>query len=241
MAVSIGLIQKAHEYSSEPGRERSDGVSDSSENLRKEIVEGLLYSHHRANANTSKTLEAASFAYALIELLIEKGLLTEAELNERKQKVAQRLAEKFREKGMGVLRQDPEEDKYTFNQVVKIDCENRLHLCKAACCRLSFALSKQDVEEGIVKWDLGRPYMIAQDQDGYCRHLERCSSGCTIYKQRPVACRAYDCRNEKRIWVDFEKKLVNPNLEKLFQQQATEPVEAEASAEIPQEKEISGA
>ena len=65
--------------------------------------------------------------------------------------------------------------------------------------------------------------------------------GHLLYRRRPVACRAYDCRNEKRIWVDFEKKLVNPNLEKLFQQQATEPVEAEASAEIPQEKEISGA
>lgn len=193
------------------------------EALRQEIAGGLLYNHHRAGANTSKTLEVTSFAYALIELLIEKGLLTEEELNERKRKVAGRLTEKFRDNGMGVIRQDPEYDKYTFDSAPKIDCENRVHLCKAACCRLVFALSKQDVEEGIVKWDLARPYLIAKDQDGYCRHLDRCASRCTVYQQRPVPCRAYDCRNDKRIWLDFEQKIVNPDLEKVFQPQTAEP------------------
>jgi hypothetical protein len=31
-------------------------------------------------------------------------------------------------------------------------------------------------------------------------------------------CRAYDCRNDKRIWADFERKIVSPELENLFQQ-----------------------
>ena len=39
---------------------------------------------------------------------------------------------------------------------------DRVHLCKASCCRLPFALSRQDVEEGIVRWDLGQPYLIDQ-------------------------------------------------------------------------------
>lgn len=30
-------------------------------NLRQEVAEGLLYAHSRLNANTSKTLETASF------------------------------------------------------------------------------------------------------------------------------------------------------------------------------------
>jgi len=201
-------------------------IDNGAEALRQEVVGGLLYAHHRAGANTAKTLEVTVFAYALIELLLEKGLVTEAELNERKQQVAERLTEQFRAKGMGVLRQEPEYDKYTFDRGATIDCESRLPLCKAACCRLDFALSKQDVEEGIVKWDLARPYRIAKDGDGYCRHLDRCASRCTIYAHRPVPCRAYDCRNEKRIWLNFEQRIINPELEDLFQRSTTDQAES---------------
>jgi hypothetical protein len=187
------------------------------DDLRQEIVEGLRYVHHQLGANTGKALEIASFLYALIELLMNKGLLTEGELNERKVEVAKRLVAKFREVGMGAMFQDPEHDKYTFTEKeVKIDCENRIPVCKAACCRLNFALSRQDIEEGIVKWDLGRPYMIAHDADGYCRHLDRKGCHCTVYANRPVPCRAYDCRKDKRIWADFKNRIINPNLDDLF-------------------------
>jgi hypothetical protein len=185
--------------------------------LRQEIVEGFRYVHHQLGANTGKALETASFLYALIELLMQKGLLTEGELNEKKVEVATRLVEKFRQLGMGAVFQDPEHDKYTLTEKeVKIDCENRLPLCKAACCQLNFALSRQDIEEGIVKWDLGRPYMIAHDADGYCRHLDCQACRCTVYANRPVPCRAYDCRKDKRIWADFDKRIINPNLADLF-------------------------
>jgi hypothetical protein len=100
-----------------------------------------------------------AFAYALIELLIDKGVLTEEELNERKRKVGERLVEKLKGDGMGVMLQGSEVDKYKFEGGATIDCENRVHLCKAACCRLGFALSRQDIEERVVKWDLSRPYM----------------------------------------------------------------------------------
>jgi Fe-S-cluster containining protein len=190
---------------------------ETTEELREELVEGLRYVHHQLGANTGKALETASFLYALIELLMKKGLLTEQELNAQKVEVAKRLVEKFRERGMGAVFQDPEHDKYAFaEKEVKIDCENRIPLCKAACCRLNFALSRQDIDEGIVKWDLGRPYMIAHDSDGYCRHLDRKGCRCTVYANRPVPCRAYDCRKDKRIWADFENRVINPNLEEIF-------------------------
>ncbi|HEX8652915.1 MAG TPA: YkgJ family cysteine cluster protein [Pyrinomonadaceae bacterium] len=185
--------------------------------LREEIAGGLLYCHHRANANTSKALEASAFAYALIELLIEKGLLTEEELNERKREVGERLVEKFRQSGMTVELQESAIDKYEFQEGPQIDCENRVHLCKAACCRLRFPLSEQDLEEGIVKWDLPHPYLIARRKDGYCSHLAEGSCHCTVYENRPLPCRVYDCRKDERIWADFEKRIVSPGLEKLFQ------------------------
>lgn len=192
------------------------------ERLRDELARGLLYLHSRANANTSKTLEVAAFAYALIELLSERGIIAIAEVDERKKVVGQRLVELFAEKGMGVALTKDEQDKYSYHNEVHIDCENRVHLCRASCCRLRFALSVQDVEEGSVKWDLGRPYMIRQGFDGYCHHFERQTQGCGIYNSRPVVCRGYDCRDDKRIWLDFEKKIINPDLESLFEQAAQE-------------------
>ena len=186
--------------------------------LRQEIAGGLLYCHDRANSNTSRTLEVTAFAFALIDVLIEKGLLTEEELNERKREMGARLVEKFNNDGMTVEIQDSKIDKYKFDGGPTIDCENRIHLCKAACCRMRFPLSPQDLEEGIVKWDLPRPYVIARGPDGYCSHLERGGSGgCTIYANRPLPCRAYDCREDQRIWADFENRIISPELEKLFQ------------------------
>ena len=189
---------------------------------RQEVAGGLLYCHSRLNANTSKLLESASFLYALVELLTEKGFVGLEELEDKKREVAERLLESFLDKGMGVAMQEDERDKYTFDETVEIDCENRVHLCKAACCRMSFALSQQDVEEGVVKWDLGRPYLIAQDTDGYCRHLDRKTSCCTIRDQRPLPCRGYDCRKDKRVWTDFEQMIINPDLDRLFDQAETE-------------------
>ena len=184
--------------------------------LRDEVARGFEYSHHRANTNTGKLLEVTSFAYSMIELLSEKGLISLEELDERKREVSARIAERFQQTGMGVVHSEPEVDKYQFGDTAEIDCESRLPICRAACCRLQFALSRQDVEEGVVGWEFGRPYMIKQGTDGYCDHLDREGCRCTVYDQRPVACRGYDCRTDTRIWADFEKRIPSPELERLF-------------------------
>ena len=204
--------------------EKTDGAQDCEavngslaklvENLRQEVVKGFLDSHDRSKQNAVKALEVASFCYALIELLKEKGVITVEEVDDRKTIVSQRLVKKFADQGVGVVAlQDFKEDKYTFEKEVTIDCESRVHLCGAACCRLDLALSRQDIEEGIVKWDLGRPYLIAKEADGHCRHLDRATRQCTVWRHRPIPCRGYDCRTDERIWLDFEKRIINPNLE----------------------------
>jgi Fe-S-cluster containining protein len=198
------------------GFESAQPTASQLEDLRNDVAGGLMYSHSRENANTSKVLEVASFSYALIELLMERGLISVEELDQRKRAVGARLVEKFAEKGMGVALTDDEKDKYVYDGAVQIDCENRLSLCRGACCRLSFALTVQDLEEGAVKWELGRPYMVRRDADGYCHHLEREHKRCGIYDQRPIVCRSYDCRKDKRIWTDFENRIVSPDLENLF-------------------------
>lgn len=196
----------------------SKDYDSSLEKIRSEVAGGLRYTHTRANANTGNLLEIASFAYAAIELLTEKGLLDITELDERKRAVAGRLVKKFINEGMGLTYQEKEQDKYQF-EAAQIDCEARLPLCKAACCKMGFALSKQDVEEGIVKWNFTRPYLIERGEDGYCVHMNRDRLNCTIHSHRPVPCRGYDCRADKRIWADFEAKIVSPELEKLLEEQ----------------------
>ena len=183
---------------------------ESGKDFRQEMTEALLYTHNRLSANTAKILESSAFLYALIELLSEKMGITMEELDERRRVMSDRLAAEFRARGMGAMLQEPEYDKYNFEGGVKIECEDRVHLCKASCCRLQFAISTQDIREGIIRWNLGRPYMIEQGMDSYCIHFERGKCRCTVYENRPVLCRAFDCRNDKRIWLDFEKKIPNP-------------------------------
>ena len=183
---------------------------ESGKDFRREMTEALLYTHNRLSANTAKILESSAFLYALIELLSEKVGITIEELDERKRVVSDRLTAEFRARGMGAMLQEPEYDKYNFEGGVEIECEGLVHLCKASCCRLLFAISTQDIREGIIRWNLGRPYMIEQGMDSYCIHFERGKCRCTVYENRPVLCRAFDCRNDKRIWLDFEKKIPNP-------------------------------
>lgn len=179
----------------------------------KEVLRGLVYSHNRANANTTELHQTAVTIHAVVEMLIERGVLDRETLDARRKAAAEHLRQHYLERGMAVAVQEFGLSKYQFQGGAVIDCENRLHLCKAACCKLPFALSKEDVEEGSVRWDLGRPYVIAHGQDHYCVHLDQEQHTCGIYAQRPIPCRGYDCRQDKRIWVDFDNMVINPRIE----------------------------
>lgn len=99
------------------------------------------------------------------------------------------------------------DDKYEA-EAADVPCGELIPLCKAACCRLTFALSTQDLDEGIIRWDYGQPYLIRQRaSDGYCVHNDPASGGCTVHPARPRVCRVYDCRQDERIWIDFERRI----------------------------------
>ena len=34
---------------------------------------------------------------------------------------------------------------------------------------------------------------------------------CQVHAYRPYVCRAYDCRNDKRIWLDFDQMIPAPD------------------------------
>lgn len=179
---------------------------------RSEVIQGLLYAHTRSNLNTIEVHRARAAIEALVELLVSRGVLDRDEYEACRARADERLRKTYVDQGMAVAIQERETSKYELQESVSIDCESRVHLCKAACCRLSFALSKEDVEEGVVRWDLGRPYFIARDSVGCCVHLDAETRACGVYGQRPVPCRTYDCRRDERIWIDFDKQIPNPRV-----------------------------
>ena len=101
-------------------------------------------------------------------------------------------------------------DKYDMTGAPPIDCDARYHLCKARCCMFKIELTAADVEEGKLRWDLEQPYLLRKDADGQCTYIDRATGGCNVYQHRPATCRQYDCRADKRVWIDFEKRIPAP-------------------------------
>ena len=122
---------------------------------------------------------------ALSDLLVERGLLDREEIEARKQAAAQALQREYLSQGMGTAMQDFGVSKYQFHLSAEVDCASKIHLCRAACCRLPLALSREDVREGVMQWDPGQPYMIARGEDGFCVHMDCETARRTVYEQRP--------------------------------------------------------
>ena len=179
-----------------------------------QITRGIGHVNEQVNELAQQLFVAATEIGALSNLLQERGLITKEDLKAQRTVVAKRLRVIFQEKQIGVKIDTRVPDKYAIpaDALPQIDCENRIPLCRAACCSMRFALSTQDIEEGVMRWDLGQPYRNRVGPDGRCVHQHRTNCGCTIYPHRPGVCRLYDCRKDARIWRDFENRVINPDL-----------------------------
>jgi Fe-S-cluster containining protein len=167
---------------------------------------GLRFSHAVDMQTKQRLGELSSTVYAVIETLVARGVLPVEDYDKRRQEAVKREAARPRDNEyLPVLSDVP--DKYKLTDLPQIDCEARIPLCKARCCTLTFPLSTQDLDERVVRWDYGRPYYIGRKPDGYCIHIDDKSRGCGVYNHRPGICRTYDCRNDRRIWQDFEKRI----------------------------------
>ena len=100
-------------------------------------------------------------------------------------------------------------DKYQVASA-DIDCASRIPLCKARCGNMEVTLSAQDVLEGGIPFDLMEPYALPRDPDTKKCVCMADDGQCSIYERRPGACRAYDCRHDQRVWLDFDAKIPAP-------------------------------
>jgi hypothetical protein len=174
------------------------------------LAGGLRFANLMCSVNQEAIKSDKAILHSLVEVLISKGVVHLHELDERKAKVIESLNNNGEQTPNVHLVETA--DKYAAENQVVAECKDCLPVCRAVCCKFWFALSVQDLEERILKWDYSRPYGIAQGKDGYCAHLDRSNLACTIYQTRPLVCRTYDCRHDPRIWRDFEKKVLNPDL-----------------------------
>ena len=99
------------------------------------------------------------------------------------------LMQKMMEMGIGAVY--GQEDEGVPDALV--NCEANIQSCGAKCCKLQFALTKEEVQKKIYKHNPSRPFFIARDQDGYCPHLDRGTLRCAVWSHRPLRCRRYDC------------------------------------------------
>ncbi|MCX6674685.1 MAG: YkgJ family cysteine cluster protein [Methanothrix sp.] len=170
-----------------------------------QITEGMKFTNVMSMKLKMQHLETMVDLNALIDLLISKGFISSREFGQRREMSRRSLEEEFARDPLQVVL-DPTPDKYSV-QSVSVNCSKRMDLCKGRCCMLSVPLSAQDLEEGIVQCNYGMPFTVAVSERGYCIHFDMDGKRCTIYENRPVVCRTYNCRDDNRIWQDFEAEI----------------------------------
>jgi hypothetical protein len=177
---------------------------------REEVERGLRLLNHLVSTMRDELLQVSAQVVALTRELEERGAIEEESLLEtlpdqvRAARVADETAAPLR-----IELSDHRRDKYTV-AIPPVPCAELLPICRARCCTLPFRLSTQDLDGGHVRWDYGRPYWNLRRPDGYCVHNDAGGHGCSVYAERPAPCRAFDCRGDERIWLDYDKRIPAP-------------------------------
>jgi hypothetical protein len=198
-------------------------VSDRDElrELDEQTRRGSLFAQAVASDQIARANQTEAAVYGLIDLLIAKGALTAEEVTAAIEQTGADMRDAGRQATLEVIVRD--DGSAPAVSAGEIDCAARIPFCQAACCRLRWPLTLEEVESGPVQWDLGRPFLNRHAAHGYCHRFDTGSHGCTVYEQRPPPCRQYSCAGDDRIWLDFEHML--PNTEWIEGHQARSPVE----------------
>lgn len=173
--------------------------------LERQVERSSFFTHTLVSQFADRVNELEPMLYGLIDRLIARGVVTEDEVLAAGTASRDELAERGEAMNPGLaVRVDD-----AAATPVAVDCDRRMPICHAVCCRLSFALTVEEIESGTVRWDLGQPYYIRHEADGRCTHIDRASGGCSIYERRPQVCRTYSCAGDTRIWKDFDRMVLN--------------------------------
>ena len=195
--------------------------------LDEQTRRGSLYAQAVASGQMDRANQTEAAVYGLIDLLIQKGALSEAEVTAAIAQTRDDMRAAGRHASLEVIVRD--DNPAPAVSAEEIDCAARIPFCKASCCKMRWPLTLEEVESGPVSWDLGRPFFNRHAAHGYCHRFAPESHGCTVYGQRPQPCRQYSCRDDDRIWLDFDNMV--PNAEWIDGAEERGPVELFLSAQ----------
>jgi Fe-S-cluster containining protein len=178
--------------------------------VAEDVEGGLRFLHLMMIQSRAQLSELTATVNALTEQLVVQGALPMEQFHRRRYLTVLRENERIAAED-ATIEVSEAADKYALTNLPDIDCEARIPLCGARCCMSDFLLSVQDLDERVVRWEYARPYRVAQRaEDGHCVHNDPGSGACAVYDQRPAACRVFDCRNDPRIWIDFDRRIPAP-------------------------------
>lgn len=175
--------------------------------LERQLERSSIRSQRLFNRSFERVSELESILLGLVDLLVAREVVAEADLEPAAEQIRVELAERAEDRDHVVALRA--EEPAAARPEVLVDCAARLPICGAVCCRLAVTLSAPEVESGRLRWDLGRPYLLRREADGMCSHNDRSSGACGVYAERPQPCRAYSCAGDDRIWTDFEAMELN--------------------------------
>ena len=172
--------------------------------LENQMIRGQLNTHHTLSDISERINDIEAFVFGINDALIEKNVMSSKFLFKKIEQVKRNMMDAGETANAGVaLRKDN-----NIPETEAVNCSERMHICKSICCKLNFPLNAEEVESGIVKWDLGKPYYIRHNSCGYCSHRGE-QGQCGVYENRPIVCKTYSCAGDERIWKDFDNMVLN--------------------------------
>ena len=183
-----------------------ENVQDKTQELETQMERAGVFTHQELATLSAQLHDTATFVYGLIDYLTEKGMVVPDELKSVIASVKSEMEERNVQHKPQIFIRD---DSKTGAEYTPVDCETRRPVCKSICCKLNFPLTQVEIEAGHIKWDLGRPYHIRKQKNGFCTHFEMEKRCCGVYENRPGICRRYTCANDNRIWKDFDNMILN--------------------------------
>jgi hypothetical protein len=174
--------------------------------LERQLEREGLFLHSRLTELNIHAYDTDAAVVDLVELLLAKGVLQDGDLTPATRAVRAPLEGRAM-RGLQVAIRDSSRDAEAVEP--EINCAERMPYCHAICCSLMFPLTREEIEAGQIKWDLGQPYLIRHEADGYCTHCDPETRRCGVYEIRPQPCRNFTCKDDPRIWIDFENMVPN--------------------------------
>lgn len=168
------------------------------------ILAGMSSFHADMVRHHQVEFEQAVIVQCLLQVLMTKGYVNKEELDAVFPNMARAVEEVRAKQITGPRSASLPAD---TPEPTDLDCSAHHADCHAACCTsFNVFLTSEEAASNKYHWDVALPYRLLVDERGTCVYFDAESLKCTIWHDRPLSCRKFDCRTDGRIWEDYGKR-----------------------------------